>query len=325
MLLFDIKRFALNDGPGIRTTLFMKGCPLRCVWCHNPEGQRPEPQKLFTAKKCIHCDACVNACPKNSQKAEKSKSQKAGKQPLDPLDLLDPSDLLTFRPYDLSDSCLLCGACAEVCPTTALRMSGREWPMDELMAVVEKERQVMEESGGGVTLCGGEPLMHPDDTVRLLDELGRRGFHRAVDTTLHASADVIRRVAQRCELFLIDLKHMDSALHRRYTGVGNERILDGLRLVATLGVPYWVRIPLIEGINADEENITASARFLASLPKPPEVVNLLLYHDIGKGKHAQLGTTYNPDSLPMSTPSEAVQQRALAIFSSHGLNTRIGG
>ncbi|MCR5139403.1 MAG: glycyl-radical enzyme activating protein [Bacteroidaceae bacterium] len=300
-LIFDIKRFALNDGPGIRTTLFLKGCPLRCVWCHNPEGQRPEAQRLYTKKKCIGCGTCVSVCPQGALQ-------------------LTPDGI---RPT--SEACLLCGACAEACPTTALTMSGRTWTMDELMAEVEKERQVMEESGGGVTLCGGEPLMHPDYAVQLLDELGRRRFHRAVDTTLYASPDVIRRVAQRCELFLVDLKHMDSALHRRYTGVANERILDGLRLVASLGTPYWVRIPLIEGINADEANITASARFLASLPTPPQVVNLLVYHDIGKNKHARLGTTYNPDALPMSAPSDAVQQRSLDILAAHGLAARVGG
>ena len=300
-LIFDIKRFALNDGPGIRTTLFLKGCPLRCVWCHNPEGQRPEAQRLYTKKKCIGCGTCVSVCPQGA------------------LQLTADG----IRPT--SEACVLCGACAEACPTTALTMSGRTWTMDELMAEVEKERQVMEESGGGVTLCGGEPLMHPDYAVQLLDELGRRRFHRAVDTTLYASPDVIRRVAQRCELFLVDLKHMDSALHRRYTGVANERILDGLRLVASLGTPYWVRIPLIEGINADEANLTASARFLASLPTPPQVVNLLVYHDIGKNKHARLGTTYNPDALPMAAPSDAVQQRCLDILAAHGLAARVGG
>lgn len=300
-LIFDIKRFALNDGPGIRTTLFLKGCPLRCVWCHNPEGQRPEAQRLYTKKKCIGCGTCVSVCPQGA------------------LQLTADG----IRPT--SEDCLLCGACTEACPTTALTMSGRTWTMDELMAEVEKERQVMAESGGGVTLCGGEPLMHPDYAVQLLDELGRRRFHRAVDTTLYASPDVIRRVAQRCELFLVDLKHMDSALHRRYTGVANERILDGLRLVASLGTPYWVRIPLIEGINADEANLTASARFLASLPTPPQVVNLLVYHDIGKNKHARLGTTYNPDALSMAAPSDAVQQRSLDILVAHGLAARVGG
>jgi len=225
----------------------------------------------------------------------------------------------------MGEACLLCGACTDACPTTALKMSGRAWPLEELMAVIEKERKVMEDSGGGVTLCGGEPLMQPDYAVELLDELGQRDFHRAVDTTLHTSADVVRRVAERCELFLIDLKHMDATQHQHYTGVTNERILDNIRLVATLSIPYWVRIPLIEGANADEANINASARFLASLPTQPEVVNLLPYHDIGKGKHDKLGTTYNPDALPLSPPTEAVQQRSLGILSAHGLKGRIGG
>ena len=300
-LIFDIQRFALNDGPGIRTTIFLKGCPLRCVWCHNPEGQHAEAQKLYTKNKCIGCGTCVDVCPQTA------------------LQLTPDGVRSTANP------CLLCGACTDACPTTALKMSGRAWPLEELMAVIEKERKVMEDSGGGVTLCGGEPLMHPDYAVELLDELGRRGFHRAVDTTLHTSADVVRRIAERCELFLIDLKHMDATQHQHYTGVTNERILDNIRLVATLGIPYWVRIPLIEGANADEANITASARFLASLPTQPEVVNLLPYHDIGKGKHDKLGTTYNPDALPLSSPTEAVQQRSLEILSAHGLRAKIGG
>ena len=300
-LIFDIKRFALNDGPGIRTTIFLKGCPLRCVWCHNPEGQHAKAQKLYTKNKCIGCGTCVDICPQAA------------------LQLTPDGVRSTANP------CLLCGACTDACPTTALKMSGRAWPMEELMAVIEKERKVMEDSGGGVTLCGGEPLMQPDYAVELLDELGRRDFHRAVDTTLHTSADVVRRIAERCELFLIDLKHMDATKHRQYTGVTNERILDNIRLVTTLGVPFWVRIPLIEGANADEANITASARFLASLPTQPEVVNLLPYHDIGKGKHDKLGTTYNPDALPLSSPTEAVQQRSLEILSAHGLRARIGG
>lgn len=295
-LIFDIKRFAINDGPGIRTTLFMKGCPLRCVWCHNPEGQTERPALLFTNKKCIACHSCADACPQGGQ----------GIPP-------KPSE------------CLLCGACVDACPTLALRMSGREWPMDELMTVVEKERKVMEESGGGVTICGGEPLMHPDYLMQLLEELGRRGFHRAVDTTLLSSADIVRRVAANSELFLVDLKHMDSNVHRRYTGVPNERILDNIRLIAELGCRYFIRIPFIEGINADEENIERSAAFLASLPKQPEEVNLLPYHDIGKGKHERMGTCYNPDDIPMTTPSEAVQQRALAQFAAHGIAAKIGG
>ena len=142
-LIFDIKRYAINDGPGIRTTIFLKGCPLRCVWCHNPEGWTPQPQLLYKQSKCIGCKTCVSVCPQH---------------------LLE----LTPEGISLNQGCPLCARCTEECPTTALEICGKEWPMDELMAEIEKERDVMEQSGGGVTLCGGEPLMHPEYTLELL-------------------------------------------------------------------------------------------------------------------------------------------------------------
>lgn len=299
-LIFDIKRFAINDGPGIRTTIFMKGCPLRCVWCHNPEGISPKAIKLYTKKKCIGCQTCVEACPEHN---------------------------LTLTSDGIKDMghCVSCGRCTDECPTLALEMAGKEWDTDKLMEIVEKERQVMEESGGGVTLCGGEPLHDTDHLCRLLDALGKRGIHRTVDTTLFASAANVKRVAERCELFLIDLKMMDAAKHKKYTGVDNHVILDNIKMVSSMGHKFWIRIPLIVGVNADDDNLTASARFLASLPTKPEVVNLLVYHDIGKGKHARLGSEYNPQGVAMEAPDEEMQQHALEIMKSMGLNTKIGG
>ncbi|MBR6202779.1 MAG: glycyl-radical enzyme activating protein [Bacteroidaceae bacterium] len=299
-LIFDIKRFAINDGPGIRTTLFMKGCPLRCVWCHNPEGFEEKPVKMYTKKKCIGCQSCVEVCPEKN---------------------------LVLTPDGIKDlgHCTACGKCTDECPTLALEMAGKEWKMEDLMKEVEKERRVMEESGGGVTMCGGEPLMHTDYLCEVLDELGMRKIHRTVDTTLFASAENVKRVAERCELFLVDLKMMDSERHKRYTRVPNELILQNIQLVSEMGHPFWIRIPLIVGVNADDENLTASAKFLASLPTPPEVVNLLVYHDVGIGKHARLGTTYNPEAITMEAPSEEVQQHALGIMKRFGLNTKTGG
>lgn len=220
--------------------------------------------------------------------------------------------------------CLRCGKCAAECPTLALEMCGREWNMEELMAEIEKERDIMTDSGGGVTLCGGEPLFHPEATMAVLDELGRRGFHRTVDTTLFAAPEIVREVAKRCELLLVDMKIMDSDLHRKYTGVPNERILNNLRLVAELGTPYYIRIPLIEGINADEANIEATADFLDSLPNHKGLcgISLLPYHDVGRDKHRRLWSTYNPDNLAMSAPSEETLQRCKEQFAAHGYEVK---
>ncbi len=299
-LIFDIKRFALNDGPGIRTTIFMKGCPMHCPWCHNPEGISPTPTRLYNRKKCIGCASCVDACP-------------TGALSLTPLGIVS------------GGGCTLCGRCAQACPSRAMEMAGREWDMQELLAVLKKERQMMTSSGGGVTVCGGEPMMHPYHLVQLLQAVGKLGLHRAVDTTLHATPQSVETVMSNCELLLIDLKHMDSHLHNLYTGVPNDTILGNIRLVSQAKHPYWVRIPLIHGINAHEKNILSSALFLASLPTPPEAVCLLPYHDIGKGKHARMGTTYNPNHLPMLPPTEEEQRQALSIFAAHSLPVRIGG
>ena len=300
-LLFDLKRYALHDGPGIRTTLFLKGCPLRCVWCHNPESWSSGKQRLYKRTKCIGCASCVEACPEAALK-------------------LTPEGIRpTGRP------CCTCGACADACPALAMEICGREWPLDELMAEIEKERGVMADSGGGVTLSGGEPLLHPDYTLALLNELGGRGFHRAVDTTLYAEPDTVRAIADACDLFLVDLKVMDSETHQRYTGVPNDRILENLRLVASLGKPYWIRIPLIAEVNASEANLAATAAFLLSLDRLPDEVDLLPYHDIGKGKHERMGTTYNPESLSLTAPTKEAQARCVSQLESDGLTVRIGG
>ena len=300
-LIFDIKRYAINDGPGIRTTLFLKGCPLRCVWCHNPESWTPQPQLLYKKTKCIGCQTCVNICPQQLLR-------------------LTPDGIALEKP------CSDCHLCTEECPTTALETCGKAWTMEALMAEIEKERAVMEDSGGGVTLCGGEPLMHPAYTLELLKELGRRRLHRTVDTSLYASQDVVAAVAGECELILADLKLMDTDKHRLYTGVPNDLILQNIRLLAEKGHPFLVRIPLIEGINADQQNIDATGRFLSTLPSPV-TVHLLPYHDVGKDKHRRMmpPSAYNPQSYPMSSPTDETLDRCRRQLEAYGQKVIIGG
>ena len=218
------------------------------------------------------------------------------------------------------------GFVVDDCPTTAREICGREYTMDELMAEIEKERDIMQDSGGGVTLCGGEPLMHPDYTIEILRELGRRGFHRTVDTTLYAQPEVVDQVAAECELLLVDLKLMDSEKHRRYTGVPNELILENIRRIAKNEHPFVIRIPLIDGINADEKNIDETAIFLNSLPQSGSpTVHLLPYHDVGRDKHRRMWSSYNPQHVPMEAPSEELQQKCRRQLEAHGLRVIVGG
>lgn len=299
-LYFDIKRYSINDGPGIRITIFFKGCPLSCVWCHNPEGISIKKQKMYTKKKCIGCRICVEVCPANA------------------LSLATQGIVTDY------EKCTLCGKCVEECPTKAMEMSGTEYTIDYLINEIEKETVFMDSSEGGVTFCGGEPLIYPETLLELLKRCGDLAIHRAVDTTLYAKSGVVESIMEETDLFLVDLKHMDSSKHKYFCGVPNERILENLRLIADAGKEFVIRIPLIDGVNADENNITKSAEFLATLPWKNKVVNLLPYHEIAHGKHEKLGTIYNKANISMTTPSIEHQQHCIGIFEHFGIEATIG-
>jgi pyruvate formate lyase activating enzyme len=292
-LVFDIKRYAINDGPGIRIVIFLKGCNLNCTWCHNPESISIETERMYSPAKCIKCGTCVSACPEKAI-------------------TLTNEGIITD-----SALCNLSGKCAEVCPTRAIEISGKEISVDEIIKEIEKERPFFDQSGGGVTFSGGEPLLHHKFLIRLLEECGKRGIHRAVDTAGFVNTDIIMAVAMHTDLFLYDLKIMDPEKHRKWIGVTNEKILENLKLLADTGASIIVRIPLIGGVNDDPENIEETARFIAGLSGEKKLVNFLPYHKIAKTKYQKLGRP--EDFQLMEEPSREVQLQAISIFQKHGL------
>lgn len=298
-LIFDIKRYAINDGPGIRITIFIKGCPLSCKWCHNPESQSPSAQKLYTETKCIGAQECVKVCPE---------------------------DALTLTPKGIVTdykACTLCGICADVCPTKALEMTGHLYEVDELIQIIQKERIHIDQSGGGVTFSGGEPLMHPEFLLKMLEACGENNLHRTVDTCGFADLETLLEVAKQTELFLFDLKSMDAVKHKKWTGVSNKLILQNLRVLAETGANINIRIPFIKNVNADYNSIAEMATFIAGLSGKKPMVNILPYHNIAANKYIKLGSKYN--EFNMAEPSEEEQKRAVAIFKKFGLKAEIGG
>lgn len=298
-LIFDIKRYAINDGPGIRVVIFFKGCNLHCAWCHNPESISAKIEKMYAPAKCIKCGTCVEACPENAIS-------------------LTVDGILTDP-----DLCKLCGKCAEVCPTKAIEMSGKVMSINEIMDIIEKERIFFDQSGGGVTFSGGEPLVHTEMLIKLLDECGKIGIHRAVDTAGNVSTETILDVAKRTDLFLYDIKMMDSELHREWINSGNEKILHNLVVLAETGKPIIIRIPLIGGVNDTDENIELTAKFISELAGEKKVVHLLPYHAIAQNKYMKLGKS--DDFEKLKEPDKDTLERAIAKFGEYGILASVGG
>lgn len=298
-LIFDIKRYSINDGPGIRITIFFKGCPLNCRWCHNPESISPEVQKLFTASKCIGCGECCRVCPVQA------------------CTLTSDGIVTDVR------LCNLCGLCAEACPTLATEMSGRYYSVAELFKIIDKERPFFDQSGGGVTISGGEPLLYPDFLIKLLDACGDSNIHRAIDTSGHVKTEILLRVAMYTELFLYDLKMVDPSKHKQYTGVDNQLILANLKALADSGARIQIRIPLIGGVNDDLESLKDMANFVAALSGDKKQVSLLPYHDVARGKDQKLGR--NRDGMGFRMPTSADIDCATLVFAQHDLTVNIGG
>lgn len=287
--VFHIQRFSLYDGPGVRTVVFLKGCPLRCVWCHNPEGLSPQYQIQYNASKCIGCMDCVDACASGCHVAHGQAH---------------------IYHHDL---CNACGKCAEVCCSGALSLCGRDFTPQEVMEQVLKDQGVYTTSGGGLTLSGGEPFAQADFTIALLQLAKNHGLHTCVETSGYADPQRLTQAAKYTDLFLYDYKITDDTLHQKLCGVSNKKILDNLSLLNDLGANVILRCPIIPGCNDDPEHIESIAA-LAAKHDCVQQIHLEPYHRLGIDKVTQLGLKRPFDTQPPSKETmEQLRQKIEAL------------
>lgn len=297
-MVFDIKRFAVHDGPGIRTTVFMKGCPLQCAWCHNPESQASNPEIMFMADRCTSCGNCVKACPQGAIRLSEQGAQ-------------------TDR-----DRCTGCGQCVSVCESEARSLVGKRMPLPTLLAEIESDVAFFDESGGGVTLSGGEPLNQPGPTSTLLAECQALRIHTTLDTCGFAPWKDLSLVAQSVDLILFDLKTLNDAQHIRWTGQSNQPILDNLVRLDRLGKPLWIRIPFVPEMVGDPDQWQKLGEFAASLHSV-EAIHVLPYHRGGEVKWRQLERAKGEAfTVPVD---KAVSVAAKRIADASGHDVHIGG
>jgi pyruvate formate lyase activating enzyme len=295
-LIFNIQRYCVQDGPGIRTTVFLKGCPLRCWWCHNPESQPTEPEIVLLEARCTHCGECRTACPKGGGDGHWQTA--------------------------FAEQCTRCGACVTACPSHARQMIGRRMTVDEVLAEVLKDRIFYEDSGGGATFSGGEPLYQPHFLRGLLEACRSRGIHTALDTSGYAPEADVLSVAPLVDLFLYDVKIIDDARHREYTGVSNRTIIENLKALGRVHQNIWIRMPVIPGFNDNAEQLEAAAQLAAAVPGVRQL-SLLSYHRLGAHKWAVLGQTRELPTI--APPSAEAIQRIAGDLRKAGVNVQIGG
>lgn len=285
--ILNIQRFSLHDGPGIRTTVFFKGCPLSCGWCSNPESQKPTPQLAFVQKNCRHCLACVEVCRTGAQYH------------------VNGVHGLNF------DACTHCGDCVEVCPHGALKMYGDTMTVDEIMQVIEKDRAYYDASGGGVTISGGEPFLQYDVLLALLQRCKDAGIHTCIETTGFTLTEKMSAAALLVDYFLFDFKLYDAADHQRLTGVSNQLILHNLQLLHKLGKTVHLRCPIIPGVNDTDAHFRAIAE-ISRTYKAIESVELLPFHDYGRSKAAEIGAAFSIAQAAATNEQAAAWEQAVA-------------
>jgi len=294
--IFNIQKFSIHDGPGIRMTVFFKGCPLQCIWCHNPESQNLGKEILYDKNKCTLCGSCIKICQNNA---------------------------IELKDNDLEinmDKCTFCGDCTVCCINSAKQIAGKEYTVDEVMKEVLKDRVFYKNSKGGVTLSGGEPLIYAAFVEELLMELKKENIHTAVDTCGAVDFKVLERISKYTDLFLYDIKSMDEEKHILYTGVSNKNIINNLINLSKIHNNINLRLPIIEGINADENHIFEILKLIKNTNI--KKINLLPYHDIAMHKYEKLGRKYYEY---MKRPADEKLKRYIDIIEKEGYRVKIGG
>ena len=310
--IYDIQKFSVHDGPGIRTDVFTKGCPLRCLWCHSPESQEFGPDLAWMDIRCIGLEygcKCVSSCPEGAISAGEPTPT-----------LADPDKLITHPVVDW-DKCTVCLKCAEVCPSKALYNTLRRMSVEEVMVEIRKDKKYYDKSGGGVTISGGEPMSQFEFTLAVAKQCKAEGIHVALDTTGFAPWEHFKEILPYVDLFLYDLKHMDSKRSEKLVGVPNELILDNARKIAAAGGRFQFRFPIIPKLNDSPENVRATAEFCKEVESAIDVVQLLPYHKMGEMKYVRLGRKYK--LVNVEPPTNEFMEEQLKVFTDMGLPARI--
>lgn len=302
-LITNIQRFSINDGPGVRTTVFFKGCPLKCPWCHNPETINPDAEFFYVKEKCVRCGQCAEVCPVGA---------------------ITPPGPNGEYPVRDREKCNLCLKCVEVCPAGALVRVGNRLTIDEVMKEVKSDEVFYKSSGGGMTISGGEVLMHPEFATELLKEAKDFFIHTCIDTSGYAEWEDVEKVLRYVDMVLLDIKHMDDELHKKATGVSNGLILNNARKMASKGVKIRIRVPIIPGFNDTDENIERVAIFAKELGASVVGVDIMPYHNWAERKYEQLDREYLLKGMPALTSEEV--EDFVEIFKKHGFgDVTIGG
>ncbi len=294
--IFDIQRYSINDGPGIRTTVFFKGCPLRCLWCDNPESQSRLPQLFYFESSCARCQRCISVCPNEAISA-------------------GPDDsIITDR-----SKCKACGACTVVCPKDARVITGKLMTVNAVLDIIRQDTPFYRNSGGGMTASGGEAAAQPDFRIELFKKCRENGIHTTLDTTGYVKRETMQQILEYTDLVMLDIKHIDPAKHKEMTGVSNELILENARQIAETGKPMWIRFPLIPGCTDSNGNIDATADFTLSLGL--KRIDILPYHRMGVGKYERLGMEYLLSEIKPYSEEQLAKMRSR--LENKGLEVRL--